>query len=846
VREGVRRNLAVLAAIAVVLALGLGSGLAGTEIADRTERAYPDYLRRAAVGDLVVNPSLDTTDAEEMMRTLPGVTSVASDSLLTVAVNDDESDNYLSARVSADGRYTTQDRPVVHEGRMIRSGAEAFLSRETAADFGVAVGDRIKVAFYTPQYTTGDGEVSEVIALGTDEATVVGTGVFADEVLPDELYPRQRLLLTPDIASKYDCVKNTPDPDDPRPLAELFPAIVHADCSTSYRYFSLRVEGGPEAAKALAGELTQRFGAANERLPAAFRENSIGYEVIASFTADDVERVRQSLSPVVTALRVFGLTAAFVTVGVALLLVVRVLRRRERDVAVWHSLGLPLRHRAAAVALPVAGAALVGIAGALVVTWLASSIGPVASARAVVPHRARSVSSTIVVPLLAAMAVFAIGLALAARRCAGRPSVVEDPPSARRVFDGLNRWPSLSLGVRAATHSRGAGALLGGSVLAVAAVSATAVFSASVVHFVDTPALFGWSYDTGVLVNAGYGPTNLEAVRASLDRAEVERWGIAAMTGGLTVNGTSLPFVGPRDGFEDLIAPSTIVTGRSPRGADEIALGSRTARDLGVDVGDEVTVQSPNGERSARVSGLVVLPAIGPFESDRASLGNGVLLSIAFFDSLLDQARAQTGRSGAELADQFASFVAIDFAEGVDPDAFMAEIAAQTPKWDPYEVPPPVFTDPVRPATVVDVAAMRQVPILLASAFAVTMAASVVAGIASGTRARRRELAVVRALGGTPRQIRASIRWHAFSVVATGLVAGLPIGVVVGRLTFGGFARDLGVAPRPYVPLVLPLVIVVVVLALGLVASMVPARRAVRRRDAVDVLRAYRVEARLA
>jgi putative ABC transport system permease protein len=157
-----------------------------------------------------------------------------------------------------------------------------------------------------------------------------------------------------------------------------------------------------------------------------------------------------------------------------------------------------------------------------------------------------------------------------------------------------------------------------------------------------------------------------------------------------------------------------------------------------------------------------------------------------------------------------------------------------------------VFTDPVRPASVVDVAAMRRVPILLAAAFALTMAVSVVAGIASGTRARRRELAVVRALGATPRQIRASVWWHALTVVMVGLVVGLPLGIIVGRLTFAAFARDLGVAPRPFVPLPLVLVTILVVLTVGVVSALLPARSAARRRDAIDALRAHHLEVRLA
>ncbi|MEO5843033.1 MAG: FtsX-like permease family protein [Acidimicrobiales bacterium] len=845
VREGVRRNAAALAAVAVLLTAGLGAGLASIEIADRTQRAYPDYLRRADVGNLVVNPSLDTPEAEAMIRSAPGVVGVTTDSLLTVVVNDNESTS-LQARASSDGRYTEQDRPVVHEGRMIQTGAEAFLSKEAADEFGVGVGDTITLSFITPQYSTGDGEVSEIAVLGTEDVQVVGIGVLADEVLADELFPRQRLLVTYDVAAKYDCVKNTPKPDDTRPLGEIFLDVIHADCTTSYRYFSLRTNGGAAGARAVAGELNDLFAVANDRLPTAFRENNVGYEVIGSFSADDAARVRQSLSPVVTSMRAFGYAAALTTVGVTLLLIVRMFRRRERDVAVWHSLGLPSINRAMALVVPAVGAVAIGVVGSLVVTWLASSIGPVASARAVVPKSNRGVSAAVLWPMLISVAVVSVGLALLTRRSARRPTFeADDVVSPRRALDRVSRSPSFALGMRAAPRSRGAAALLAGSVLAVAAVSATTVFSASVVHFVDTPALFGWSYDTGVIVNFGYGPTKLDAAATSLDRPEVDRWAAASMAGGLTVNGVPLPFLAPREGFEELIAPSTIVSGRQPHAADEIALGTRTARDLGVGVGDQVTVKTPNGERDARVSGLVVLPALGPFESDRMSLGGGALLSTAFYDALLDQAQDQTGASGSDLADQFASFVAIDFADGVDPAEFMAEIREQLPGWDPYEVPPLVFTDPVRPAAVVDVDSMRQVPVLLAGAFALTMAASLVAGIASGTRARRRELAVVRALGGTPRQIRASVRWHAIAVVAVGLVIGLPVGVVVGRVAFASFARDLGTAPRPFVPLLLVVVTIVVVLAIGLAASVMPARRAVAHNDAIDALRSHRAEVRL-
>ena len=146
-----------------------------------------------------------------------------------------------------------------------------------------------------------------------------------------------------------------------------------------------------------------------------------------------------------------------------------------------------------------------------------------------------------------------------------------------------------------------------------------------------------------------------------------------------------------------------------------------------------------------------MLPSIGPFESDRTSLGTGVLLSAPLFEAVV---------GGRGLADGLSGFVAIDLAPGRDPAAFLADIRADLPGWDPFGVAPPSYAKPVRPATVVDVASSRRVPAFLTLVLILTMAVSVVSGIASGTRARRRELAVLRAMGIVPRQVRASVRWH--------------------------------------------------------------------------------------
>jgi hypothetical protein len=131
---------------------------------------------------------------------------------------------------------------------MLRNGRrEAFLSREAAEALRVSVGDELPIAFWRNSYNTpgiGAAQADLVEPIGRTSARVVGIGVLPDEALVDELFPRQRILLTPEVGARFTCTLGSTNPDDDRTLEELFIAIVPDDCALSYRYFSLRVAGG--------------------------------------------------------------------------------------------------------------------------------------------------------------------------------------------------------------------------------------------------------------------------------------------------------------------------------------------------------------------------------------------------------------------------------------------------------------------------------------------------------------------------------------------------------------------------------------------------------------------------
>lgn len=320
-------------------------------------------------------------------------------------------------------------------------------------------------------------------------------------------------------------------------------------------------------------------------------------------------------------------------------------------------------------------------------------------------------------------------------------------------------------------------------------------FSSSLDTLVATPARYGWPYDAAVVIGFGYGGPQREAMAATLDRPEVEAWGLASL-GASDGDGQAVPAIAAGDGFDRLAVP--VLKGSWPTGDDEIALGARTAERLGLAVDDETLVTTDYGSRRATVSALVVLPALGPFLSDRVSLGTGVLLSGAFLDAMVGPVEQEAGLAPGDLGDELDSFVAIDLRDDVDPAAFLDDIAEQLPGWDASGWEPFVFPDAVRPPQIADVAAMRSAPTVLAGLLAATMATALGLAISFATRSRRRELALARALGCDGSQLRATVRWHSLMVVGAGLAVGTPLGLAIGAWTWRAFAGGLGRAhPHP-------------------------------------------------
>ena len=83
---------------------------------------------------------------------------------------------------------------------------------------------------------------------------------------------------------------------------------------------------------------------------------------------------------------------------------------------------------------------------------------------------------------------------------------------------------------------------------------------------------------------------------------------------------------------------------------------------------------------------------------------------------------------------------------------------------------------------------------------AVVAIATLVHALVTTTRRQRRDLAVLRTVGFTRRQVQSVVAWQATALVLAAALVAVPVGIVLGRWAWLIFADELRVVGRPVVP----------------------------------------------
>jgi hypothetical protein len=481
--------------------------------------------------------------------------------------------------------------------------------------------------------------------------------------------------------------------------------------------------------------------------------------------------------------------------------------------------------------LGVMRAGVIGVAAACLVAPVAvllSPLTPVGLARIAEPDPGFAVGAAALIlgtisVLLLTIAASAVPAWTAARTAAERAgssgSSRERPSALTAALSRAWRSPAAAAGIRMAFQpGRGPTAVpvrsaVFGATLSIAALAASLVFAGSFGHLLGTPRLSGFTWDAYVAVDAQQAKA-AAALRADPKIAGYARGGfIPVRIGDLKLMALVLDGPGP--------AKHVITDGTAPAAGNEVALGAATMRAAHTAIGQSVNLVLDQADRHQkpepvrmRVTGNAIVPP-NPFQT--TGLGEGAALAVPGLARIDPGAGGQPGRL---------PFL-VRFAPGVSRDAGLAAISN-----DVMGLANPFIFAAERPANVVSLASIASVPVVLSVLLTLIAAGTLAHTLASSTRRRRHDLAILKSLGFLRRQVRHAVGWQATTIAAAALLIGLPTGIAGGRWAWRLVAAQLGVLPEPAIPLTAILIAIPVALALANLIAAAPAWAAARTRPA--------------
>jgi ABC-type lipoprotein release transport system permease subunit len=105
-----------------------------------------------------------------------------------------------------------------------------------------------------------------------------------------------------------------------------------------------------------------------------------------------------------------------------------------------------------------------------------------------------------------------------------------------------------------------------------------------------------------------------------------------------------------------------------------------------------------------------------------------------------------------------------------------------------------------RPVQIVNYNSIGATPVILAGGLAAGAIVALGLTLVASVRHRRRDLALLKALGFAPRQLAAVVAWQATVTAVVGVIVGIPLGIILGRQLWTLFARNIDAVPDATVP----------------------------------------------
>jgi ABC-type lipoprotein release transport system permease subunit len=767
----------------------------------RTQTAYPRLLAATRAADISVNlgtPLEDPPRFAEGLRGLPQVTDVGLVSAALLAMDNGSErprfgmENRVVGLMSADEGYgQTVDRPLILAGRRPDPNHpdEVALGEAVARHWRVRPGDTIRLRALAPAQLEQTGPIASgqrPIVMGPQVTLkVVAIQRIADDLNVAEQRDLKVVYLTLAFYQAYQTkIAHFP----PEPFARL-----------------KRGQADVAAFRSAATQLLHGSG-----------------PLSASTRADRYREVQATIGAQAGALVLFAVLFALAALVVIGQMLAREVHLTAAEYPTLRALGMGPPQLFALAVLPMA---VVGAAGGLVgavLATLASPLMPIGLARQAEPSPGLTVH-------LAGLGIgLLVTLLLITARAAGTAWRLADPrtdeasTTARggaslTVADAAARAglpPSSVVGLRMALErGRGSTAVpvptaLVGVTCGIVALAAALTFSASLDRLLTTPRLYGWDLDA----ITGSWRWDRPASRRPQELTTNPHIGTfsAVYFPVVTIGQTSVPTAGV-DTTHGALFP-TMVTGREPKAADEIALGAKTLLQIGRRVGQTVQV---TGRRSAGMR--IVGQTAAYLAPDMQSTATGAVVTLDGLERL-----------DADPASGFGAFY-IRFAPNGDPRAALRSLREPRPgeEQDVLSPSPPIEVENLQ--------RVGKLPDALVGLLALLAAAALTDLLVTSVRRRRRELAILKILGFVRWQVSATVAWQATTVALVALLIGMPLGVAVGRWAWSLLIGRLGLDVESVAP---SLALLASVVGVALVANLVaagPGRVAARTRPAITL-----------
>jgi hypothetical protein len=803
-----QRRSAYLSLVLLIALVG-GLSMGALAAARRTESSFPEFLASTnpsnlSLGTALWNPALGYTTGYDAplvatIAHLPHVrraesyaaiysAPIGANGKVTAAADKANFD----VNGSVDGLYFNQDRVTVVQGRMAdpTRANEIMMTVGAADSLRLHVGQTVTWGTYTYSQFASAPNVRSALH---ERLTLVGTVVLNNAVVQDEIDANgpTTVIFTPALTQRLD------------------------NCCAIFTFTFLQLDQGSRDVPAVEAEIER---VVPSKLPYDFYDTSI-----------DVTKAQNAIKPEAIALGVFGLIAGLAAIVIAGQVIGRQLGFWAPEERTLRALGADPVMTVGDGLLGIMGAVVVGALLAAAVAVALSPLAPLGPVRPYYPDPGVAFDWAVLGVGMAVLVVVlgSVAIVLAVQRAPQRAGT-RHPRAPSRIGGAAS---TSSLPVSAVTGIRFAlepgaeseavpvrSAILAAT-LAVVVIIATLVFGSSLNSLVSHPRLYGWNWNYALI--AGGGPGDIPAAQSAtlLDHdPSVAAWS-GYWFGNLKIDDLTVPVLGGSPGAS--VAPP-ILTGHGFDRPGQIVLGPGTLAQLHKSVGDTVTVSyGTTTPHLLRIVGTATMPAVGVAGvTGHASMGTGAVVP---YQLLPASVRNQFNLSPAGPNAEF-----VRLKSGADAKTALRSlnrIAAEVSTPENYASQ---VYGVQRPAEIVNYRSMGATPLILGLGLTAGAVTALGLTLVASVRRRRRSMAMLRTLGFTGRQLRASVAWQSSVAVVIGLVVGVPLGIVAGRFVWDLFAANIYVVPSPTVPALAIVAIALGSLVLGNLVAAIPGGIAAR------------------